>query len=62
MVVLHCGGTTVVGCVVEVAGGMLTLKESITSTAVAGDALTDVLVQHFAKEFYTYVDIRIFGM
>ncbi|XP_071551436.1 heat shock 70 kDa protein 14-like [Panulirus ornatus] len=53
VVVLHCGGTTVVGSVVEVAGGMLTLKESITSTAVAGDALTDVLVQHFAKEFYT---------
>nr|AKB96215.1 heat shock protein [Cherax cainii] len=52
VVVLHCGGTTVVGSVVEVAGGMLTLKESITSSAVAGDALTDVLVQHFATEFY----------
>ena len=44
-----------VGSVVEVAGGMLTLKESITSSSVAGDTLTDVLVKHFAKEFYTYV-------
>ncbi|XP_045620991.1 heat shock 70 kDa protein 14 isoform X2 [Procambarus clarkii] len=52
VVVLHCGGTTVVGSVVEVAGGMLTLKESITSSTVAGDTLTDVLVQHFATEFY----------
>ncbi|KAG7177047.1 Heat shock 70 kDa protein 14-like [Homarus americanus] len=53
VVVLHCGGTTVVGSVVEVAGGLVTVKESITSSTVAGDSLTSVLVQHFAKEFYT---------
>lgn len=53
VVVLHCGGTTVVGSVVEIAGGLLTVKESITSSSVAGDSLTNVLVQHFAKEFYT---------
>lgn len=53
VVVLHGGGTTVVGSLVEVAGGMLTLRESITSSTVAGDTLTDVLVKHFAKEFYT---------
>lgn len=52
-VVLHCGGTTVVASVVEIAGGLLTVKESITSSSVAGDSLTNVLVQHFAKEFYT---------
>ena len=50
---LHCGGTTVVGSVVEIAGGLLTVRESITSSSVAGDSLTNVLVQHFAKEFYT---------
>ncbi|KAG0710744.1 Heat shock protein 14 [Chionoecetes opilio] len=52
-VVLHCGGTTVVGSVVEIAGGLLTVKESITSSTVAGNSLTNLLVQHFAKEFYT---------
>lgn len=52
-VVLHCGGTTVVASVVEIAGGLLTLKESNTSSSVAGDSLTNVLVQHFAKDFYT---------
>lgn len=52
VVVLHCGGTTVVASVVEIAGGLLTLKESNTSSSVAGDSLTNVLVQHFAKEFY----------
>ncbi|XP_045102012.1 heat shock 70 kDa protein 14-like isoform X3 [Portunus trituberculatus] len=53
VVVLHCGGTTVVASIVEIAGGLLTMKESITSSSVAGDSLTNVLVQHFAKEFYT---------
>ncbi|XP_064084758.1 heat shock 70 kDa protein 14-like [Macrobrachium nipponense] len=53
VVVLHGGGTTVVGSLVEVAGGMLTLRESISSSTVAGDTLTELLVKHFAKEFYT---------
>lgn len=52
VVVLHCGGTTIVGSVVEIAGGLVSVKESITSSSVAGDSLTDLLVQHFAKEFY----------
>lgn len=52
VVVLHCGGTTIVGSVVEMAGGLVSMKESITSSSVAGDSLTDLLVQHFAKEFY----------
>ncbi|KAK7075953.1 hypothetical protein SK128_018554 [Halocaridina rubra] len=53
IVVLHGGGITVVGSLIEVAGGMLTLRESIASSRAAGDTLTEVLVEHFAKEFYT---------
>ncbi|KAK4313888.1 hypothetical protein Pmani_014820 [Petrolisthes manimaculis] len=52
VVVVHCGGTTVSGAVLEVAGGLVTTRESITTTTTAGDTITQVLVQHFAKEFY----------
>lgn len=52
IVVLHCGGTTVTGSVLEVSGGLASLKETITTSAVAGDGLTDLLVKHLAKEFY----------
>ena len=40
----------------EVAGGLMTIKESTTTSTVAGDSLTQVLVKHFAKEFYMYVE------
>lgn len=52
IVVLHCGGTTITGSVLEVSGGLASLKETITTSAVAGDALTNLLVKHLAKEFY----------
>jgi len=52
IVVLHCGGITVTGSVVEVSGGLASLKETITTSAVAGDTLTNLIVKHLAKEFY----------
>ncbi|XP_076053287.1 heat shock 70 kDa protein 14-like [Oratosquilla oratoria] len=50
---IHIGGTTVVASVLEVSAGLVTMKESITSSAVAGNTLTEILVKHFAKEFYS---------
>ncbi|CAL4091065.1 unnamed protein product, partial [Meganyctiphanes norvegica] len=52
IVVLHGGGTTVTGSVLEVSGGLASLKETITTSAVAGDSLTNLIVKHLAKEFY----------
>jgi len=52
IVVLHSGGTTVTGSVLEISGGLASLKETITTSAVAGDTLTNLIVKHLAKEFY----------
>ena len=49
---LHCGGSNVVATIAQINCGLLSIKETVTSTN-AGDSLTCTLVNHFAKEFFS---------
>ncbi|MCL4123776.1 UNVERIFIED_CONTAM: hypothetical protein GTU68_001597, partial [Idotea baltica] len=52
VLIFHCGGTSIIATVCEIAGGLLNIKETSYSLTSSGDALTSCLVNHFAKEFF----------
>ncbi|KAL7641326.1 UNVERIFIED_CONTAM: hypothetical protein RMT77_008465 [Armadillidium vulgare] len=53
VLIFHCGGTSIVSSVGEIAGGLLSIKETSYSLTASGDAITNVLVDHFGKEFFS---------
>ncbi|XP_018019096.1 heat shock 70 kDa protein 14, partial [Hyalella azteca] len=53
VVTLHLGESGGQGSLVEISGGVATVKDSTRSSSAPGSSLTNKLVEHLAKEFYT---------
>lgn len=52
VVTLHLGESGGVGGVVEISGGMATVRDTVTTVTSLGSTLTNKLVDYLAKEFY----------